>query len=121
MTRLAALAAALLPIPASAGCPSAPELVAAIRPTLPETGFVGLVPSGSMPTVLAWLEAADLPHDADAIVQVVGDRGIALVLVQGQSCEGRPVVTLIGAAAADLVGLVRRYRALRGWGPELGA
>ena len=124
MIRLAtlALAAALLPVPAIAGCQSVPDLVAGIRPTLPATAFVGSVPSGSLPTVLAWLESEGLPHDADTIVQVAGDRGVALILTKGgQACDGTTIVKLLGPAAVSLIGTVRRYRVLRGWGPELGA
>lgn len=124
MIRLAtlALAAALMPASAIAGCQSVPDLVAGIRPTLPATAFVGPVPSGSLPTVLAWLESEGLPHEADRIVQVAGDRGVALILVRGaQACDGTQIVKLMGPAAASLIGTVRRLRELRGWGSELGA
>lgn len=123
MTRAAAALIALLAAsPAAAGCQSVPDLMASLRAQLPATAFVGEVNPSSRAVVLAWLESEGIVHEADRVVQVVGDRGLALVLVRGETaCEGTTVVQLIGAPAAALAATVRRYRDLKGWGPEFAA
>ncbi|MCJ2124913.1 hypothetical protein [Methylobacterium sp. J-077] len=126
MIRLAALAlaAALLPIPASAGCRTAPEIVTSLKAVYPTTAFVAEIPASLVPTIIAWLAAEGLPHRADRIVQVVGDRGLGLVLVAGDvdwDCDGTVGVELLGSKATELVALVRRFHEMRGWGPERSA
>ena len=124
MTRVAAcLALGLLAAtPAAAACRSIPDAIAELKAVLPPQAFVGEVPASSVPVVLAWLESEGAPHRADRVIQVVGDRGLALILVEGAAaCDGAKAVQLIGAKAGELAGLVRRYRDLRGFGPELSA
>ena len=117
-----ALLACLFATPAAAACQAVPDLAASLRASVPATGYVGEVPASVVPTVRAWLESEGLPHRADRIVQVVGDRGLALVLIQGErACDGTTLVRILGPQAAALAGLVRRFREMRGWGPELGA
>lgn len=126
MIRVAAFLAfgLLAATPAAAGCRTAPEHVTAFKSLYPGAAFVGEIPASLVPTVLAWLESEGLPHRADRIVQVVGDRGLGLVLIAPDTdwdCDGTTGVELIGAKAAELVALVRRYQDLKGIGQERGA
>jgi len=120
MTRAAAALIALLAAsPAAAGCQSVPDLVTTLRAQLPATAFVGEVSPSSRAVVLAWLESEGIPHEVDRIVQVAGDRGLALVLVRGETaCDGTTLVTLTGERAAALIATVRRYQDLSGRGKE---
>lgn len=125
MTRLAATAVLglLAATPASARCQPAADLVAGLRQALPAHAVVRAVSRDSVPAVLAWLESEGRPlPGVDGLVQVSGDRGIALVPTRaGQVCDGAGVVVVLGGKAGELVGLVRRYREMRGWGPEVEA
>ncbi|KQO89442.1 hypothetical protein [Methylorubrum sp. SL192] len=125
MIRAAAilLLGALAATPAAAACRTVPELVEVIRAPLPPQAFVGELSASVVPTVLAWLESEGLPHRADRIVQVAGDRGLALVLISGElACAGAPIaLQIFGTKAVELARLVRRFRELKGYGPELPA
>ena len=113
---------ALAATPAAATCRTVPELVEVLRAPLPARAFVGEVSAAVVPTVLAWLESEGLPHRATRVVQVAGDRGVALILLPGELACGAPVaVQLVGTRAVELARLVRRFRELRGYGPELPA
>lgn len=123
MIRVAAiLLAGLAATPAAAACRTVPELVEVLRAPLPPRAFVGEISASVVPTVLAWLESEGLPHRATRLVQVAGDRGVALILLPGELACGAPVaVQLVGSQAVELARLVRRFRELRGYGPELPA
>lgn len=124
MTRLAACIALglLAATPAAATCRSIPDAIAGLKAVFPPRAFVGEVPANLVPVVLAWLESEGVPHRADRIIQVVGDRGLALVLVQGQTaCDGGQAVQLIGEKAAELVVLIRLFQDLKGLGREYAA
>lgn len=122
MRAAAALFALLAAAPTAADCMSVPDLVGVLRAPLPAHAYVAEVSTFVAPTILAWLESEGLPHRADRLVQVAGDRGGALVLIEGERACGVPVAILLtGDKAVELARLVRRYRELRGYGPELPA
>ncbi|QEE39825.1 MULTISPECIES: hypothetical protein [unclassified Methylobacterium] len=124
MTRAAAAVLALmLATPAAAACRTVPETIAVLRAPLPGHAFVGEVPAAVGPAVAAWLEFEGLPvAGATRFVHVAGDRGIALIPVDGDRvCDGAPAFQLIGDKARELAAFIRRFRELRGFGPEYAA
>ncbi|ARO54055.1 hypothetical protein B2G69_07785 [Methylorubrum zatmanii] len=124
MTRAAAFLALglLAATPAGAGCQTVPEVIEDMKKTYPATAYVAEIPASLVPTVRAWLESEGMPHRAQRIVQLVCDRGLALILIDGErACDGTPAVMLLGDRARDLVALVQRYRDLKGIGQERAA
>ncbi|WP_375462970.1 hypothetical protein [uncultured Methylobacterium sp.] len=124
MTRVAAcLALGLLAAtPAAAACRTVPEAIAGLQAVYPSGAVVAEIPAVLVPTVLAWLESEGAPHTADRIVQVVGSRGLGLILITGdRACDGTTAVELIGSRAVELVALVRRFQELKGIGREYAA
>lgn len=125
MIRFAAiLLAGLAATPAAASCMAVPAMVEDLRAQLPANAYVGEISAGVVPTILAWLESEGLPHRADRLIQVAGTRGVALILIADDldwACDGTQAVELIGDKAIELARLVRRFREMRGWGPELPA
>lgn len=122
MIRVAAFALVLAATPAAATCRPVPEAVATIRTMIPSTGRVHAAQASLAPVIAAWLESEGLAGaDADGFIEVVGDRGVALIPTRhGQVCDG-VAIRLSGEALADLAGLVRRFRDLKNIGPEYAA
>ncbi|MGU3284692.1 hypothetical protein [Methylobacterium mesophilicum] len=122
MRAAAALFALLLAAPAAAGCKPVPSVVEDLRGRLPATAHVAEISATVTPTILAWLESEGLPRRADRLIQVAGPRGVALILIEGETvCDGPQAVELLGDQAVALARLVQRFRQMRGWGPELPA
>lgn len=122
MIRVAAFALVLAATPAAATCRTVPKAVATIRSMIPEIGKVRAAQAALVPVIAAWLESEGLAGaDADGFVEVVGDRGVALIpTYHGQLCDG-VAIRLSGDALADFAGVVRRFRDLTGIRPEFDA
>lgn len=123
MIRFAAiLLAGLAATPAAADCPTVPEFVEDLRTQVPDTVHVSEVSATVTPTILEWLESEGLPHRADRIVHASGPGGVVLVLITGdRACADAVPVRIPGDKVLDLVSVVRRFRILRGYGPERAA